>query len=428
MDHDGALKLLEDHHLYGAGLVRIDTPVMVARYNEALISLGIDPTETTSFSIDGMGWSPEVAAEKGTNLYLSHGLANHMAIILSADQEKKPLYAPFNSYDRRLITAYFSRHAQTVIDITVTTPITLEFDIGLTCVDDPFDLLLVDAVVVRASAGYLMEAVGEQKELIRRFREEPLAWADSALRDAVIASGMAYNDLRYRQVKIPDFFFEDLRSFFTQMFGGMYVFRCGDITAEQNFLVVENREMYEEKGGPEHAHVYGIHEQELVTRLFQEGLIEINLEWYRSNPDTLESRKNHIAIAALYEKNPSLDYLGMTPAQRRRSLIALKASLPNIYGELERFTKQLSQRKITSPDILSPELQIHLMRPQEALAASLTDVVWNLICKLQAIPDMLQLYRSDKNEFFRQYRTWPEGKQAWAVQSVLKHYVPTMSQ
>lgn len=428
MDHEGALKLLEDHDLYGAGLVRIDTPVMVHRYNEALISLGIDATALTAFSIDGMGWSPEVAAEKKTDCYLSHGFANHMAIILGGYQEKKPVYAPFNSYDRRLMIAYFARHAQAVMDITVTTPITLEFDIGLTSVDDPFDLLLVDAVVVRANAGNLMEAVIEQKELVHRFREDKLAWADSTLQDAIIASGMKYGDLRYRQVEIPDFFFEDLRSFFTQMFGGMYVFRCGEGETERSFLVVENRGMYEEKRGLERAHVYGIHEQELVARLFEEGLAEINFEWYRAHPHELESCKEHIVITALYEHDPFVDYVGMTPAQRRRCVVALNGSLQKIYGELERFVRRLSQGKAILPNMLSPELQVHLMRPPETLHASLKDVVWNLICKLQTIPDMLQLYRADKNTFFQRYRTWPEGKQTWAVQKILRHYVPEMNQ
>ena len=68
------------------------------------------------------------------------------------------------------------------------------------------------------------------------------------------------------------------------------------------------------------------------------------------------------------------------------------------------------------------------MRPKDDIRNSLKDVLWKLVCKLQTIPDMLQLYKADKNEFFRQYRTWPEGKRAWAVKVVLDHYVPEMYQ
>lgn len=426
--HDPALKRLEEAKLYGAGLVAVDTHVLVQRYNEALESLGIEPTRLTRFMIDGVGWSPEIAAEKSNELYLCHGLANPMGIIVSPDQEKKPIYVPFNSYNRRLMRAYFERHAQAVADITTTSAMALEFDTDLAIVENPFDLLLVDYVVVRSYAGRLIEAVKEQKELVRRFKEEPLGWFDGDTRDRIIANGKLYGDLRYRQVEIPDFRFDDLRSFHTRMFGGMYVFRSGEGSEERDFLVVENRELYEKEGGQERENVYGIHEPELVDRLSREDLVEINRAWYKEYPEELDKRREHLVVDTLYCEDPGVDYLSLSRPQRKRCIVALKEKLPAVYTELERFSRRLAQGRVASCHDTSRDLQLLLMRPKDDARNSLKDVLWKLVCKLQTIPDMLQLYKADKNEFFQQYRTWPEGKRAWAVKVILDHYVPEMYQ
>ena len=68
--------------------------LMRKRYNECLTDIGIEPTKLKKFHIDGWGWSPEVAKEKDDRFYLSHGIANPFAIIVSPEQKRLPaLYA-----------------------------------------------------------------------------------------------------------------------------------------------------------------------------------------------------------------------------------------------------------------------------------------------------------------------------------------------
>jgi hypothetical protein len=57
--------------LFGRGLIRIEDPTMVARYNACLQDMGLSSTDLTSFQIDRMGWSPEIAAEAGDSYYLT---------------------------------------------------------------------------------------------------------------------------------------------------------------------------------------------------------------------------------------------------------------------------------------------------------------------------------------------------------------------
>jgi len=76
-----------------------------------------------------------------------------MGVIVSPSQRGKPIYSPFNSYDRRMLDAYFDRYHQTIADLTATTYLGLDIDQELTRYETPRDLLLVRYIVVRSIAG-----------------------------------------------------------------------------------------------------------------------------------------------------------------------------------------------------------------------------------------------------------------------------------
>src|SRR5664279_847084 len=100
--------------LFGAGLVPVKTPQLVARYNNALEELGLSPTRLEAFDVDGIGWSWQVAQEKGDSFYLCAGPSNPMGVVISPDQRGQPLYFPYNSYDRDMVDAYFARNERAV--------------------------------------------------------------------------------------------------------------------------------------------------------------------------------------------------------------------------------------------------------------------------------------------------------------------------
>ena len=102
------MELLKKHNLYGRGLIEIKTKTLISRYNEALNMLGIEPTELNKFTIDGWGWSPEIAIEKENDFYLSHGLANPYSIILTPEQKKVSVYLPYHSFDKYICLLYTS--------------------------------------------------------------------------------------------------------------------------------------------------------------------------------------------------------------------------------------------------------------------------------------------------------------------------------
>ena len=63
------MKKLKAANLYRGELIPISGK-LVTRYNQCLTKLGFTKTKLKTFSIDGIGWSPEIAEEKGEIHYL----------------------------------------------------------------------------------------------------------------------------------------------------------------------------------------------------------------------------------------------------------------------------------------------------------------------------------------------------------------------
>lgn len=74
------MQKLKAANLYQSELLPVSGK-LVERYNQCLKTLGFSPTELTSFSIDGIGWSPEIAEEKKELLYLNHAKPMRMPLL-----------------------------------------------------------------------------------------------------------------------------------------------------------------------------------------------------------------------------------------------------------------------------------------------------------------------------------------------------------
>ncbi|HMC01497.1 MAG TPA: DUF6638 family protein, partial [Flavobacteriaceae bacterium] len=100
---------LKEANLYRSELIPVSGK-LVERYNQCLKTLGFKPTKLKSFSIDGIGWSPEIAEEKKEIYYLNNGEANAHGIIITPLQNNKPVYTPFHTFDREVMKFVFRTH------------------------------------------------------------------------------------------------------------------------------------------------------------------------------------------------------------------------------------------------------------------------------------------------------------------------------
>lgn len=418
------MQRLIDNGLFGAGLISLKTPEMVARYNTALQSLGIKPTALKQFSIDGIGWSPEIASEQGDNLYLSHGIANQLAVIATPDQEGMPIHFPFTSYDRRMMRTYFDSFRQEIADLTGSAFIFLDIDQEMVEFESPLDLLLIDHIIVRSKAGNLIEAAKKQRNLVERFNNDRQAWFDQELRQDIIRSSQKYGDLRFRRINIPDMKFDDLRCFYTRAFNGVFVLRDLEDDDHHSILIMEDEEQYKSVKKNGHG-IYHLGDPKIIEKLMSHGLIEIDLNWYQDNPDELRKKRGALTLSAICENYPDIDYTEITSPQRKSLIKDLGDKMPKVFFHLQRLIKQLTIGQVPKVSSLPSVLKPLLIHPADSLVGSDREVVWQLICKICPL-EVLRLYVSDKDLFFREYQIWPEAKKQWVVNFLKENYKTEM--
>lgn len=420
------MKLLEKEGLFGRGLVSVNTPELAARYNQCLEDMGIESTSLERFSVDGMGWSPEIASEKKDNFYLSHGGANQFALILTPQQHKKPVYFPFHSFTRNLMQTVFDGYLRQIADITRDTVIWLDIDQELSHYLNPLDLLMVESVVARpVTVSRIMLAAKEQRGLIRDFTSDSDNWFDPELRREIIGSAKKHGDLRFRSVLIPDIPFSDTRCFYSMAFDGVYVFR--DVLKEMpSMLILENEDLLRELGEDVKG-VFSISDFRLPSRLIYEGLAELDLGYYQKHPEVLNLKRECIMADVLAKHRPNVRHDELNPARRKKLAKELEGEFPDVFFEIERLGRQLSRGFLPELGRLSYKMTKILMYPSPKLPESVRDILWQLITEI-APQDVVSLYTYNKIKFFQLYQTWPYSKKQWAVRVIKERYVPRMDE
>lgn len=417
--------------LVGAGLVKVHTPIMVGRYNKALEQIGISPTTLGSFTIDGVGWSPEVAAEKGNPLYLFQGEANRCAILLSPEQLGKPIYLEYASYERNLMRAYAGRFRQQIADITTTDPAVLVLDQQISRYDTPLDLPL-DYVEVTTYVANLSEAAHAQKALVARLMAGS-EWMDASVRQQLAESAREYGDLRYRACQVPDFVFKDCGHFFTEAFGGVFVIKL----KKETLLILERPDIAKLQCGiaRDGTHVLALHDPALPRILLERQLARVDLQWYADHEGELEDVRQCLVAALVTSAAPDTPtYLGMSEPKRKAVLAKLQPDKLKVYSALERLQRRLRREsaEAVAARELEPELALLLMRPTRTSKTKNPrrdpryETVSIVLSRLRS-HDPLELYRADKNRFLQHYQTWPAAYQEWASARIKERYEPVMN-
>lgn len=418
------METLVQDGLFGQGLVPV-SGVLARRYNACLAAMGLTETKLERFSIDGWGWSPEVAVERGNPLYLSHGLANPLAIILTPEQHLKPMYFPFHSFDRSLMKRVFKYARPQIADLTIQTGIWLDIEDELSEYADPEDLVIIDTITVKfATPCRIMQAAQEQRAMVQRFKEERLAWTDGTLRGQILESAKAHGDLRYRSLVIPDMPFS-VRSFSTRAFGGVFVFR--DLKNHEYLIVVEDAALAVPVGKKSRGLRLHIGDVSLPDVLVAEGLATADPAYFKDHDEDLTRLLDCLFVDSYCAACPKIDVCSFNSARRKGCITTLKksGSLPDLYGELERYARRI--RSNMMPKRVSKGLKRLLLHPAANLDKDSEAAVRQLLAAMEPA-DVLRLYTHDKERFYAVYKTWPEGKRKWAAAYIKERYKPVMLQ
>ncbi|WP_228851823.1 DUF6638 family protein [Aegicerativicinus sediminis] len=387
---------------------------LVDRYNDCLKLLGFKPTKLSEFSVDGMGWSPEIAEEKGVENYLNNGEANPQGIIISPLQNDISIAQPFHSFDTELMKLVFTTHGQKINDITRDSAICLDFDQGIDAFIDPMDVLKYDKVFIQFRITNNMDKIqARQMALIEKFNTSN-NFIDESIHKEILDSAIEHGDLRHRDFSLNELLFKP-ESFYTKAFGGVYVLR-GFITP---ILVFEDKESYGEaiKDTIHDVLIYHIDQPELITKLKDHYIIECKLN-YVVDTERYERIKKFMFFENLKEKeHPIKDILDDNILFKRylnKVEVAVLKKVSGVELYLERLERS-NQYKIN--DMVDPEMYVALHQPHSSLKPHDQDLIWRLLTRI-APKDVLHLFWYLKEDFYKKFKDWEPSFQDWVIEQI----------
>jgi hypothetical protein len=407
------MQKLKEANLYRSELIQVSGK-LVERYNKCLVKLGFTKTKLKTFSIDGMGWSPEIAEEKKEVHYLNNGDANPHGIIISPLQKEKPVYEPFHTFDRDMMKYVFKIHDEKINNITRDCAICLDFDQDIDAFYEPLDVLKYNKVSISFHLiDKLDEIQKQQLELIEIFNRGN-NFIDEDLHEQLITSAKTYGDLRNRDLELHTLQFET-DSFYTKAFKGVYILR--------NFItpivVFEDNKWYKEaiKDTNYDVLIYHILQDELMEKLRDHVIIESDLEAVVKTKRYERIKKFEMSQYLKKTQHPVKDILNDSILYKSY-LNKLEIEARKKVMSVERYLEKLeisNQYKIA--DIVDLKMYEALHEPHSSLQAKHQDLIWKLLINVSP-KDVLYWYWYDKEAFYSSYKNWNESFKDWAIETI----------
>jgi hypothetical protein len=407
------MEKLQQAGLFGGGLTTVSGP-LVARYNDCLAMLGIKPVKLKRFQIDGLGWSPEVAAELKDDYYLNLGDANSYGIILSPEQFDQPIYRPFHSFDRDLMYAVFTAYQKEIKDITKDSAICLHVDQGLDTYYESFDLLKIEKVSVHFKiSGDLDKNKAEQMALIEEYNQGN-NFFHRDIHKKLLASALAYGDLRDRKVHLEPISVE-VNSFYTKAFGGVFVLR--DFIKE--IMVFESMETFKKSISNTTHEVMLFHKEheELHKTLVDHLIVECNLKRAETTPKYTRIKK-HLLVEHLKEAEHPMAEILENEFLYKRYFNTLSPDERKLISGVEIYNEKIAQsNQFKRKDLVDYRIFLALHEPHSSIEDEHRALIWKLLVKIMPL-DPVALYWFDKESFYELFPKYDESYQDWIIERI----------
>lgn len=409
------MKKLKQAKLYQPNAIEI-TGFLVERYNKCLNLLGLMPTKLTSFTIDGKGWSPEIAIERGKVHYLNNGDANPHAIIISPLQKGKWIYEPFHSFDKELMDLIFENYEDEIKDITKESALTIDFNQGIDVFYETFDLLNYKNITIYFNLiNDLHKIQKDQQVLVAKFNEGN-NFVNEKLHKKILTSVKKYGDLRTRNLNLEALVYET-SSFYTKAFGGVFVFK--DFPSP--ILVFESKEWRDKaiKNSTYEVIIFHKDDNELLAKLKDYIVIEYNLDTIIKT-ERYKRVKKHVFSQMLKEtQHPMQDilsnvnlfknYLNKLDIDARKYLMCVER-----YVEKSDIDSSVKITTFIYEDILEA-----MYEPHSSLLEDEKTLIWKLLVKI-APKDPFNMFKYDRNIFYENYENWNESYKDWIIEYIVE--------
>lgn len=217
-------RLIEKGLMFG-NLIRVDSPVLVARYNRALKALTGKTTALDIFHIDISGYSPEVGEELGDDLYLNHAGVNRQFILLTTEQEAAPLLHAKFSTSRGILKQFIAENRAALFALTAQDAVAGDLVNSVYLADRAARLFDIRRITIEADTTRGTVKTAEKLAgMIDDFKTREDGWYDDVLIGRMIGLAKQTGDVTRNPVTLRAMSF-DQDNFWTAHFGGLYIFR-----------------------------------------------------------------------------------------------------------------------------------------------------------------------------------------------------------
>ncbi len=407
------MQKLKEYNLHYPNPIKI-TGFMVDRYNKCLELFGIQPTKLSQFTIDGKGWSSEIAAEKNEIHYLNNGEANPQAILISPLQKEVEIYEPFSTFDKELINLIFESYFNEIKDITKESALCIEFNQGIDVYYDVYDLLKIEKITIEF---HLINDLGaikkEQLNLVAEFNKDN-NFVNEKLHKKILNTVRKYGDLRNRNLNLKSLNYI-INSFYTKAFGGVFVFK--DFANE--ILIFENKQQYNQaiKNDTFKGLIFYIEQTELFSILEKYIVLELNIV-KNANSERYKRIKKHLFTQMFSKTEQPLEQILDNDLLFKRYLNGLDLQGKKRLMAVDRFVELKNKdSKILPKDIIPSDVIRALYQPHSSLLDVNTFLIWKLLSKI-APADPVNMYRYAKDIFFKNYMSYDESYKNWIIKNI----------
>lgn len=404
-------RLIEKGLMFG-NLIRVDSPVLVERYNRALMSLTGKQTALAEFHIDISGFSLEIAAELDDPLYLNHQGVNRQFILLTNEQETAPLLDAKFSISRGILKQFIEKNRAQLFALTTRDAVAGELVNSVYDVNHAARLFDIRRITIEAdiTSGTLRTAA-KLRGLIDEFKTKDDAWFDDVLIGKMIGLAKETGDVTRNPVTLDQMSFDQM-NFWTQHFDGMYVFRNLDHPA---VIAAGDKDGL---GRLPMDHVFDLSDRSAIAKFLSlNDLVEPIVEARGLDAAAILHQKMDFIVASVAaEMGENLG--GATRRTLRQLGRRYAEKLPAAWQGLAALVRW-AEEDGAWPRITSDHpAYFYTLRARDHADADLVNMLLAELCPL----DVRQLFICHKAAFYAAYATWPDEKRDYVVDFLDREY------
>lgn len=288
--------------LQNKGLLLVDNPYLIKRYNQSLKIICDFETSLDRFHIDCSGYSPEIAEEIGNDHYLNPNGTNKRFILISIKQESLPILQSYYSFTARIIKSYIRHNRSEIMALTALDSVYGEIQNNVLKVESIEDLLrLREFVITIETPKKLIEKENDLLSEIERLKgADSLEWLKDENFEKLLCVSKEVGDISKTKLT-PNLKKTRYDSFHTKHLGGAFVIRDARSESDDEVYLIGHPLIIDSNGRYPNDLLIDINDQErLILFLITKGLI-------KKTPDVNNKAIEHTFYNMAFEELYSID-------------------------------------------------------------------------------------------------------------------------